>query len=406
MKKTDFNAYSAQCVELEERVRPLAIKLSALDNELKWHEAYDLASAQNDLDQCAAAIAALKENLAEIGAEIPTARVEYERTKTLNQFGWNPFTVFTKKWRQNKGTEKYTGSVVAELERRARALERERDAKLREHMRRQSEHSKFLAFDRSALLAKRQQYFEAWQPLKAALKTARIRYSEVEVEIGPLWSELEGMERHRQTLDDRVQRAEWFERKLEDASHGGERREIHEACERALGDSNPRKIRARASGELRALTRDIEKLTTRLREVSHRAARTIRHLVVDGSNMCFVDGKFVGLEALRVAVEQLSHRLEVIVVFDAQTVERFSDEFKRQARNLAPGVITHVVTNRTKADETILDFAVEDTSYVLSRDRFSDFPDKTAVRKKRIIGYELRQGRLLIHDLKVDCLVP
>ena len=62
----------------------------------------------------------------------------------------------------------------------------------------------------------------------------------------------------------------------------------------------------------------------------------------------------------------------------------------------------HVVASRPSADETVHDAAQADTTYVISNDRFTDFPEKASIRFERILGYEIMDGRVLVYDLSVD----
>jgi hypothetical protein len=52
------------------------------------------------------------------------------------------------------------------------------------------------------------------------------------------------------------------------------------------------------------------------------------------------------------------------------------------------------------ADETLLDVAADRDTYVISNDRFIDFPDKVVVSDKRLIRHEILDGMVLIPDLQ------
>lgn len=50
-------------------------------------------------------------------------------------------------------------------------------------------------------------------------------------------------------------------------------------------------------------------------------------------------------------------------------------------------------------DEILLDSESDHNSYVTGNDRFVDFPEKPAVRERRLIRHEILNGKVLFHDL-------
>ena len=56
-----------------------------------------------------------------------------------------------------------------------------------------------------------------------------------------------------------------------------------------------------------------------------------------------------------------------------------------------------------KADETVLSAAEDDNhSFVLSNDRFADYPEKLAVKEGRILRHEIVSPVIYIHELQID----
>lgn len=65
---------------------------------------------------------------------------------------------------------------------------------------------------------------------------------------------------------------------------------------------------------------------------------------------------------------------------------------------------THIVASKQLADETILDIASNNKfDYVLSNDRFGEYLDKDVVRNDRLIKHEIVKGKVIIHDLDINC---
>ncbi|KRC22556.1 hypothetical protein ASE31_22005 [Acidovorax sp. Root217] len=74
----------------------------------------------------------------------------------------------------------------------------------------------------------------------------------------------------------------------------------------------------------------------------------------------------------------------------------------RDLRLRFPHAKVHVVAENRRADETILMGAEIDSKiFVLSNDRFADFPEKKAVFGKRIIRHEIVYSTIYIHDMNI-----
>ena len=66
-------------------------------------------------------------------------------------------------------------------------------------------------------------------------------------------------------------------------------------------------------------------------------------------------------------------------------------------------VSVHIVAPRQPADYTILTYADSfPKSWIISNDRFSDFPDLKIVRENRIFRHEIINGRVLVNSLDID----
>lgn len=130
----------------------------------------------------------------------------------------------------------------------------------------------------------------------------------------------------------------------------------------------------------------------------------IKKIVIDGSNLCYEQGQFIGAQALAWLTQNLKNNYEVIVVFDSgaylglgfsQTEPAVLEE-----KIFGKGVKIHKVQRERKADETILKYAEnEKTCYVISNDRFRDYPQAEVVKNKRIIQHEILGGKIIIHQL-------
>jgi hypothetical protein len=217
------------------------------------------------------------------------------------------------------------------------------------------------------------------------------------------------------TLERDISEAEDLDVRLSRASSGYDRAMLHQQCERQFGDSSPRSVirdrRAqinRTRGELAAkkrhrtaIDRNLAKLDTRIEHIADLATREIRGIVIDGNNLCYQGQDFIGLAALRPLCRNLAAEYTVTVVFDASIRQRLTTDDNSLARAL-PGTTVHVVASRTSADQTILHTAQDRYLWVLSNDRFAEYPDKLVVADHRLLRHEILNGRILVHDLDLD----
>lgn len=65
-------------------------------------------------------------------------------------------------------------------------------------------------------------------------------------------------------------------------------------------------------------------------------------------------------------------------------------------------VEVHVVGTKEKADQTVLALASDTTVFVVSNDRYVDYPDQPAVIEQRVIRHEITREKVFIHELGVD----
>lgn len=217
----------------------------------------------------------------------------------------------------------------------------------------------------------------------------------------PLHS-LRKQQAERADLLSQISRAESFDAKLTGASNSYEKREIHLQCERELGDGRPGRILDRCRGLLRRIEENIKKLEERADELIRFSAVDIRHLVIDGSNLCYDGRRFLGLAALKALVPILVRSYEVTMIFDASIRRNLEMSREDIAAFFPKEVRTHVVASKHKADDTILSVAGDDPrTFVLSNDRFVDYPEKSAVKHKRMLVHDIVGQDVFIHQLRI-----
>lgn len=207
-------------------------------------------------------------------------------------------------------------------------------------------------------------------------------------------------ERRHATLAATIRSAESFERELNGAANSFERRQIHERCEHELGDGRPANVLRKSQGEIRSVDDHVRKLRARIERLTRIARQDIRHVVIDGNNLCYEGRQFVGLAPLEALVPALAQTYEVTLIFDASIRRRLALGDAEMASRFPPSVTVHVVASRNQADETVLAVADADPcAFVLSNDRFVDYPEKLAVKQQRILRHEIVSHTVHVHDL-------
>lgn len=216
----------------------------------------------------------------------------------------------------------------------------------------------------------------------------------------PLEALLEA-QRQKSEIETEIARAATFDKRLNNAPNSFERKRVHDECNNHFGEGSPRKVIGAREKELEGVYRTIKKLEVRAQSIIDRLTRVIKLLVIDGNNLCYQQETFIGLSALRAVVQKISVDFPVIIVFDATIRHHLHMRDQEIAAQFGDVVQVHVVASKQSADETLLETASNPDAYIISNDRFTDFPDKSAVRERRIFRHEILNGRVFVHDLSL-----
>jgi len=215
-----------------------------------------------------------------------------------------------------------------------------------------------------------------------------------------LLEELENFRQERNALQKNIADAEPLEKELSEATNPYKRAMIHQKTNDMFQVGSPGKVISNRKKIIEVVDRKIKKLEDRLKIRGQIASRDVKKIIIDGNNLCYQDKMFIGLTALRPLVQSLSSRFEILIVFDA-TIRKNLDLNNRDIKEYFNGVAeVHIVAN--KADETLLDSAADQDMYIISNDRFHDFPKKKVIRENRIIRHEILNGKVFVHDLDVN----
>ena len=229
------------------------------------------------------------------------------------------------------------------------------------------------------------------------------RSGELNKRIKPELEKLKELEKGIESFERKISLAQDYENELSNASNSYERAMAHQDCENELGFSKPRQAVSSFQRKVSSLKRNKTKLEKKINELTRRKLRDIKHLVWDGSNLCYCGDEFIGLSALIPLTENTPKNYKITIIFDA-SIRRLLKKSDGEIKVLfSDSVDIHIVATKRAADETVLNFCETDkTSFIVTNDRFNDFPGSAAKRDGRMIRHEILQGQAFIHDIDVS----
>jgi hypothetical protein len=240
--------------------------------------------------------------------------------------------------------------------------------------------------------------------LEPQLIRIRKRKLSLDHELEAPWQSLQARRAKRATIERDLRRVEQFSEQL-GAAHAN-KAAIHQACEREFGDGSPGRVKNGLKGKLRVETSEIAKLEERIADLVRKSQLDVREVIIDGSNMAYHGGDFIGLQALEAIMPQLVAKCRVTVNFDPGFGRKVGMG-SRQIRDRFPGAEVHFVPRGMKADPFVLKFVDgKPHAYVISNDNFRDFSDKEAVRQNRILKHAILNGMASIPALDIEASLP
>lgn len=378
-------------------------QLGSAEAKLQWYGRTDRAHLARELEELRRTLASRDHSVAESREEIREleARVTLlsEPVRTL----WNPKNWFEPEQRAARNS---VSEVKRDLERARKLGELEtarRNQTALSARKLTDELDEFDGFDPSHTRDDIAQLARAIDRKKKRIRQLENRQRLLVSTLEPLLGEIEKIEENLEETESSMRRAKQLEQALAWADDAYERRCVHEECEDEFGTGSPRHALNENATAAKRFNRDMDKLTARMRTELRRAERDVRSLILDGNNLCYVGDRFIGLSVLLRLLPLLRDSYFVTVVFDA-SIRRMLGKGDTEIRgSLGEGIEVHVVATSQKADETVLDIAgPERTCFVVSNDRFADFPEKAAVKRRRILRHEIVSGRLWIKDLGIE----
>ena len=227
------------------------------------------------------------------------------------------------------------------------------------------------------------------QRVTSELREVAPAYAKVEVILEPIRREHSETTRELLGIDQRVAQAQPFEDRLRQAKDPREKAIIHSECESAIGDGKPGLLIEKEKKKRDSLLRNWKKVLDRTISDVRKADRSVKELIIDGSNLCYRDRDFIGLAALIPLIGALPSDCETTVLFDSGICGSLKMT-EAEIQKCLPRVVVHVIESSPQADELILESACgKPGAFVLSNDRFVDFKEKEVVVSGRVFRHDI-----------------
>lgn len=397
----EYNPYAARYTALVEKASSAEDEKNKWLKQLSWYDSFDGGNASTGLNASKRAVDLLEKELRGIDLELAKHRSLADALKPGANLGWDPRYWFSSERSAKKAELDTHEQALAQLTVRRNKLQQQMLTQNKLLGKQLDELERYRSFDRLEAEAAVNALSSHMKQLRPELEQVGLLKEDVDHKLREPLAELTELKGRKQRIEFDISRTATYEQRLLSAANSYERKLIHDECGATFGESKPSRVIRTKQRELESVTRNIGKLHDRLRSVSQRASRIVKTLVIDGNNLCYQHQNFIGLAALRVVAQRLSSDYVVVIVFDASIRRMLQMRDRDIAARFGHEVRVHVVASKHKADETLLDAAADPHAYVISNDRFVDFPDKPTVREQRLFRHEILNDKVFVHDLSV-----
>lgn len=358
--------------------------------ELNWFSGFDCERASSSLAQVRRDLLESRQRLDEIDSAIESNQKRQDECQASSSTSW-----LSRLWPSSE--EAVARRLVVELEMRLKSLQQHRSAAQEKlasdepnERKLAADLGRYRSFDPLEAEATITRLGEELAGLQRMMDHVRIASDRWESMVGNVWREWRKAQLQLNQINEDIAKAESFDQALSTAFDGKERAKIHGWCESYFEDGSPKAVKSRLARKRRELTHEVDKKEGRLRDVIRLLEKQIETLIIDGNNLCYAPsengkGKFIGLEALAALVPHLCQTYKVTLFFDPGIRQRLSMT-DASLKAVFPGATVMVMRSKATADEGILAAAEFDqTAYIVSNDRFADYPEQPAVKERRIL---------------------
>jgi hypothetical protein len=400
----NLNPHTKQLTELSERTNRLAKELHQLGGVIAAYESNSKEQLWRELNREVESHNHILSQLEQACAEAENARKKLQRVQSAIGTLWNPLNWADDEQERLRISRDRLVSELRELENRKQGIDQQfREAQSR-YKNAKEWYEWYIGFDIDTERNRHARLADQARTATIERDHLQLRQLAVEKALRPHLASIAEIERELEDLRARKSLAEGFQSRLDEAGSSYERKLIHDKCEQAFGHGNPRKVLNETRPLIERFERDLNKTVDRATQAARDAGLVIASIVIDGNNLCFTSGsRFVGIEVLQKVVSDLSSKYQMFVVFDASIRRRLGLNDKAIQGRLDQAAEVHIMPSKEKADETVLDLAGKlSDRFVLSNDRYAEFPEKPAVAEGRLLKHEIVDGRVFIRALKYE----
>lgn len=398
-----MNPFTKDMEALQRQYRETGSEQAHWKAELAWFQGFSFDNAAANLKQVRCLESEAQVRLGEAQRSVRGLEASIERLKPRTDLGINPRHWFSS---ERAIAKRQLSTVRQELKVHQSRADKARIelSKVAELGRNGQEHiAKARTFDpllAQSAIAALQKNLDRIEPELASL---RQRSNDLDALLREPLENLQLQEAARAQIMEQISRAEAFDMELTNADNGREKHQIHARCEEELGISKPGIVLSKCRGTLRGMDENIRKLRGRIERLIRFAVLDIRHIVIDGNNLCYEGRHFLGLAALEALIPLLAKKHRITVIFDASIRHKMGLGDRDIEGRFPKAERVHIVASKRTADETVLSEANSDPhTLVLSNDRFAEYPEKSAVKEKRILRHEIVGRNAYIHDLQLE----
>jgi hypothetical protein len=397
----DYNPYVTRYETLTLQAASAADEVGRRSGLLNWYKSFDGRRAFADLNSDLREIGRLELELEQIPSEMARHLARLEGLRDAASLGRDPRYWFSSARSIKKRELREQQKIVRQINDKL-ATVRQRLNTMQERVSKQKiDLDRHRRFDVLGEEAAEKELSRQLLQLKSEMAQIQTLTEEFDHQLMVPRKVLRDLCSRENALEYELRNAEGLESRLSAATNSYERKQIHASCSNMFGESRPSRVINDKRRKLESLNRDIGKAKERLKLETRRASLSakIKTLVIDGSNLCYDGSIFIGLSALRVIARELSSKFVLIIVFDASIRRKIGMDDQEIASNFGNGIKVHVMASKQRADEMLLDTATPADAWVISNDRFGEFPDKPAIHEERVIRHEILIDKVNIYEL-------
>jgi hypothetical protein len=398
-----YNPYSPSYDELDKKISSALINMRTKLDHLTWYKQFNIAEASSALNNAIRDGRSLDTALKGIVSALKVINSNIANINIASNRGFDVLYFFSsERTANNRKLIEYQQSQ-ARLTNTQNTLQEKIRNKYEKIGIQQIEIDRYRAFNQLEAEATVKAIDVQLIQLKAELYQVEMLKNKVDQDLSKPLEKFVELQSERECIEYDISRAETLDKELSNATNGGAKKIIHDQCNSDFGEVSPKRVIYTKQKELESIDRKLEKLDKRLKNIADISARVIHKLVIDGNNMCYQNSsykkQFIGLSALQAISKKLLYEYQIVIVFDSDIRRLLNMSDQAIQAQFSETVRIHIVASKQKADETLLDTAFDKNVYVISNDKFDDFPDKKVVAENRLIKHEVLENKIFIHDL-------